>query len=42
MRSVKREAVRLVATILRDINVTRVEESFLQRMLSGIRHVFAI
>ena len=38
----KREAVRLVAAILRDVNVTRVEESFFQRMLSGIRRVFAI
>ena len=38
----KREAVRLVATILRDVNITRVEESFFQGMLSGIRRVFAI
>ena len=38
----KREAVRLVATVLRDVNVTRVEKSFFQRMLSGIRRVFAI
>ena len=38
----KRKAVRLVATVLRDVNVTRVEESFFQRMLSGIRRMFAI
>ena len=38
----KRETVRLVATVLKDVNVTRVEESFFQRMLSGIRSVFAI
>ena len=38
----KRKAVRLVATVLRDVDVTRVEESFFQRMLSGIRRMFAI
>ena len=38
----KREAARLSVAILREVNVTRVEESFFQRMLSGIRRVFAI
>ena len=38
----KHEAARLPAAILRDVNITRVEESFFQRMLSRIRHVFAI
>ena len=38
----KREAVRLVATVLMDVNITRAEESFFQRMLFRIRRVFAI
>ena len=39
---VKREAVRLVAPVLRDVGVTRVEEGFFRRMLSWIRCVLAI
>ena len=35
----KREAARLPAATLRDVNITRVEESFFQRMLSGIRRM---
>ena len=38
----KREVVRLVARILRDVNITRVEESFFERMLSRISSVFAL
>ena len=41
-KDAKREAVQLVAPVLRDVNVTRVEERFFQRMLSGIRRVFPI
>ena len=39
---VKREAVRLVAPVLRNIGVARVEEGFLRRMFSWIRCVLAI
>ena len=39
---VKREAVRLVAPVLRDVGVTRVEEGFFRRMFSWIRCVLAI
>ena len=36
------EAVRLVATVLKDMDLTafNVEQSFFQRTLSGIRHMF--
>ena len=39
-----REAVRLVATVLKDmdLSVYKVEESFLQRMFSWIRRVFTL
>ena len=39
---VKRKAVRLVAPVLRNIVVTRVEEGFFRRMFSWIRCVLAI
>ena len=39
---VKREAVRLVAPVLRNVGVTRVEEGFFRRMFSWIRCVLAI
>ena len=39
---VKREAVRLVAPVLRDVDATRVGESFFRRMFSWIRCVLAI
>ena len=39
---VKREAVRLVAPVLRDVGVTRVEEGFFQRMFSWVRCMLAI
>ena len=39
---VKREAVRLVAPILRNVGVTRVEGGFFRRMFSWIRCVLAI
>ena len=39
---VKREAVRLVAPVLRNIGVARVEEGFFRRMFSWIRCVLAI
>ena len=39
---VKREAVRLVAPVLRDVGVTRVEEGFFRRMFSWLRCVLAI
>ena len=38
----KREAVRLVAPVLRNVGVTRVEEGFFRRMFSWIRCVLAI
>ena len=40
--NVTREAVRLVATVLKDMDLTafNVEQSFFQRTLSGIRHMF--
>ena len=38
----KCEAVRLVAPVLRNMDLARVEESFFRRMFSWIRHVFAI
>ena len=39
---VKPKAVRLVAPVLRDVGVTRVEEGFFRRMFSWIRCVLAI
>ena len=39
---VKREAVRLVAPVLRNVGVTRVEEGFFRRMFSWIRCVLAL
>ena len=41
---VTRCAVRLVAVVLKDMDLTafKVEENFLQRMLSGIRRMFAL
>ena len=39
---VKREAVRLVAPVLRDVGVTRLEEGFFRRMFSWLRCVLAI
>ena len=39
---VKREAVCLVAPVLRDVGVTRVEEGFFRRMFSWLRCVLAI
>ena len=39
---VKREAVRLVAPVLRDVGVTRVEEGLFRRMFSWLRCVLAI
>ena len=39
---VKREAVRLVAPVLRDVGVTRVEEGFFRRMFSWLRCALAI
>ena len=39
---VKREAVRLVAPVLRNVGVTRVEGSFFRRMFSWIRCVLAL
>ena len=39
---VKREAVRLVAPVLRNVGVTRVEEGFFRRMFSWLRCVLAI
>ena len=39
---VKCEAVRLVAPVLRDVGVTRVEEGFFRRMFSWLRCVLAI
>ena len=39
---VKREAVRLVAPVLRNVDFTRVEESFFRRMFSWIRCVLAL
>ena len=39
---VTREAVRLVAPVLKDIGVTRVEEGFFRRMFSWLRCVLAI
>ena len=40
--NVTREAVRLVATVLKHMDLTafNVEQSFFQRTLSGIRHMF--
>ena len=35
-----REAVRVVAVVLREINIARAEESFLQRVCSTIRRIF--
>ena len=42
--NVTRRAVRLVATVLKDMDLTafNVEESFFQRMLSGIRSMFTL
>ena len=39
---VKREAVRLVAPVLRNVGVTRVEGGFFRRMFSWIRCVLAL
>ena len=39
---VKREAVCLVAPVLRNVGVTRVEEGFFRRMFSWLRCVLAI
>ena len=39
---VKREAVRLVAPVLRNVGVTRVEGFFFRRMFSWIRCVLAL
>ena len=39
---VKREAVCLVAPVLREVGVTRVEEGFFRRMFSWLRCVLAI
>ena len=39
---VKREAVCLVAPVLRDVGVTRVEEGFFRRMFSWLRCALAI
>ena len=39
---VKREAVRLVDPVLRDIGITRVEEGFFRRMFLWLRCVLAI
>ena len=41
---VTRRAVRLVAVVLRDMDLAafKVEKSFFQRMLSGIRLMFAL
>ena len=41
---VTRRAVRLVATVLKDMDLTafKVEDSFFQRMLSGIRSMFTL
>ena len=39
---VKREAVRLVAPVLRNMGVTRVEEGFFQRMFSWLRCVLIL
>ena len=39
---VKREAVRLVVPVLRNVGVTRVEEGCFRRMFSWIRCVLAI
>ena len=39
---VRREAVRLVAPVLRDVGVTRVEEGFFRKMFSWLRCVLAI
>ena len=39
---VKHEAVCLVAPVLKDIGVTRVEEGFFRRMFSWLRCVLAI
>ena len=38
---VRREAVRLVATIMKDMDITRVEEGFFQRLFLRIRRLFA-
>ena len=38
----KREAVRLVAPVLRNVDATRVKEGFFRRMLSWIRCVLTI
>ena len=38
----KREAVRLVAPVLKNVGATRVEEGFFRRMFSWIRCVLAI
>ena len=39
---VRREAARLMGSVLREVGVTRVEEeSFLQRVFSAIRRVFS-
>ena len=41
---VTRRAVRLVAVVLKDMNLAafKVEESFLQRMFAGIRRMFTL
>ena len=36
----ERKAVRLVATIIKDMEITRLEEGFFQRLFLRIRHVF--
>ena len=40
--NVRCEAVRLVVPVLRNVDVTRVEKGFFQRMFSWIRCVLAI
>ena len=37
----RREAVRLVAMVLKDMNITRPEEGFFQRLFLRIRRLFA-
>ena len=41
-KDVTRRAVRLVSMVLKDMDRTMVEESFFQRMFSGIRCMFTI
>ena len=39
---VTRRAVRLVATVLKDMDLTMVEKSFFQRIFFGIKRIFKI